>query len=432
LSQPAVAGSSRAGAILQWILVALLIDYTALVHWGIGPPPGGLASNWWEPRAFLITWSPLSPLLQSPARAMVGLGLPAVLLAAGVFLAGRSSVARALALSAVYATVLFVFYGIQAPGAWEFFHWRGSAVMAVLSLCLGFSTAAPFLAKSWLRFGWAVRLLLYLPVALGVITFLRNATGTDQKLRYAISPWPAVPVFGMEVGSLFVFTGLLGVALAIAGIARARAGRIPPVAGALAVPVGLAVPVCILALGSAFSLLPFRLGLRVAIAVATVCALSMAFAAIVRPRDAEALRNRARGLAVGALLIGIPLLAGQAWARWDYYVTREHRARELIDALQAYYAQEELYPDELGELVPAFLGEIPEPSIGFDFLYDGRFRYRSFGTNFLLEFPAPRWVECAYSPPYEDEDEEGDDPDDGAAEDRGESWSCPSRPPELW
>jgi hypothetical protein len=33
-------------------------------------------------------------------------------------------------------------------------------------------------------------------------------------------------------------------------------------------------------------------------------------------------------------------------------------------------------------------------------------------------------VECAYTPPYEDEEEDG--------ETLEESWSCPSSPPELW
>jgi hypothetical protein len=48
-------------------------------------------------------------------------------------------------------------------------------------------------------------------------------------------------------------------------------------------------------------------------------------------------------------------------------------------------------------------------------------------------------VECAYTPPYEDddyEDEEEDAEDSGGASNGDESfdasWSCPSKPPELW
>ena len=126
----------------------------------------------------------------------------------------------------------------------------------------------------------------------------------------------------------------------------------------------------------------------------------------------------------------MPLLTSEVWARWDYYWTREHRAREIINAMEQYVEKEDLYPDELEDLVKAgYLDEIPEPAIGFGFLYDGHFRYRSFGSSFILEFPAPRWVECAYTPPYEDEEEEGYE-DEGDS--LGEAWSCPKKPPELW
>jgi len=67
-------------------------------------------------------------------------------------------------------------------------------------------------------------------------------------------------------------------------------------------------------------------------------------------------------------------------------------------------------------------------------LNNDEFRYQSFGTSFLLEFPSTRWVECAYSPPYEyadDEDEEYPVEEDWGDEVE-EAWSCPSAPPELW
>ena len=63
------------------------------------------------------------------------------------------------------------------------------------------------------------------------------------------------------------------------------------------------------------------------------------------------------------------------------------------------------------------------------------FVYQNFGESYLLEFSAPRWIQCAYNPPYrEDEGEAAEEgaaaePDDGMG--RGE-WSCPSKPPELW
>jgi hypothetical protein len=125
----------------------------------------------------------------------------------------------------------------------------------------------------------------------------------------------------------------------------------------------------------------------------------------------------------------------------DYRRTRDARAGAIIDGLQAYYEREELYPDTLDELVSsAVLGEIPEPSIGFGFLYDADFEYQNFGTGYVLEFHAPRWVQCAYNPPWQDEyeDEEPDvaaEPDDDefeSDESLGGAWSCPSEPPKLW
>ena len=144
-------------------------------------------------------------------------------------------------------------------------------------------------------------------------------------------------------------------------------------------------------------------------------------------------RRRASHLAAGAALVALPLRVGQAWARWDYHRTRDVQARRIIDAAERYLHREGVYPDELDELVTAgLLPAVPEPAIGFGFLDDAVFEYRGFGTSFILEFTAPRWVECAYTPPYrDDEDGEPADPT-GDGDSLGEAWSCPSAPPELW
>jgi hypothetical protein len=447
-------GHERRWELLCWAFALLAVAYAAAVHHGIGPRPMSLHLDWYQPRGFLEEWDWLSWAFEPPRRLFVVLTLPVLALTAAVFITGRSALPRALALSSVVATLLFCFYGVIAQRIWEFFFWRASAVLVLMSLAVGFAMAAPFLAASWLRLGWPLRLALYLPVCFAVVAFIRNATGTDLNLRFAISPWPAVPVFGIEVGALFVMVWLLGAAIGVAGLAWARAGgpRVPAILGGIAL--AIAVPVALLAAGSALSMLPFRAGAGTLLAVAVACALAVALAGTVGVRRrAEALRERAVHLAVGAALIALPLLSAEAWARWDYYTTREHRAGELIDAMQRYYEKEDIYPDELDELVAGgYLDRLPEPAIGFGFLYDGRFRYRSFGTSYILEFPAPRWVECAYNPPYEDEDgEEGEEAVEereadeeleawetadyaapGAGESLGGAWSCPSRPPELW
>jgi hypothetical protein len=299
--------------------------------------------------------------------------------------------------------------------------------------------------------GGPLRIAVYLPFAFGVLAFIRNTTGTNPELRFAISPWPVVPVFGIEVGALFLVAGFSGVAIATAGFAAAgaRTGRGAVGARTAALLLGLLVPIGLLTLGSWLGMFPFKLGAKTMLGAAAFCAVVIAGAATLGVgKDGGALRRRARWIAVGAALAGVPVLAGQVLTRVDYYVTREHRAREIIDALDRYFEREFLYPDALEDLVATEdIEEIPTPAIGFGFLYDARFRYQSFGTSFILEFPAPRWVECAYTPPYVDndyEDEEAyaaegrtEDEDDevtGAESDEslGESWSCPSKPPELW
>jgi hypothetical protein len=327
---------------------------------------------------------------------------------------------------------------------WTFFGWRGSAVLILLSLCVGFSLAAPFLARSWLRLSWPLRIAVWLPPALTVVAFVRNATGTDPALKYSISPWPVVPVFGIEVAAILVVCWLAGAALGLTAVSRARGRSVTAhalrLAGILA---GMATSALLLLAIGWLGLLPFGVDGHTLWPAALICALTIVAASVTDVRSDAVLGRRALQLAVGAVLLGVPLVAGQALARWDYHVTREVEARAIIDALAAYYERESLYPDELAELVEnGQIESIPEPSIGFSFLYDGDFRYQSFGTSFLLEFPAPRWVECAYTPPFEDEDweDEEDAPDVAAepadADEDGptldESWSCPSRPPELW
>jgi hypothetical protein len=413
------------------VLGALLL-YTGAIHHGLGPARLGPDAPWYAPTGFLSEHDLTLALLDPPGLAFVALGLPALLMLCGVLLFSRSALAGALATSCVVATLLFVYYGLVAPFPWQFFGATGSAVLLLLASAIGFSLTAPLLAGSWLRLAWPMRVTTYLPVVLLVIGFLRNATGTDESMPFAISPWPVVPVFGLEVGALFVAVGLLGTAIGVTGIARGADAR---GRAALALAAGLLVPALLLLAGSALSLLPFRVGMRLVVGIGLACAVSIALAATlgVRRRP-DALAARARRIVAGAILLGAPLLAGQAWAYIDYYATREFQAGRIIDALEAYRERETLYPDSLEVLVEAGdLAAIPEPSIGFDFLYDGKFDYQGFGTSYLLQFPAPRWVQCAYTPAMVMEEYEDDEyADEWSEEDLGASWSCPSRPPELW
>ena len=101
----------------------------------------------------------------------------------------------------------------------------------------------------------------------------------------------------------------------------------------------------------------------------------------------------------------------------------------------AHYEREGGYPDDPGELVAlGLLGYVPVPRVGFRFLEEQEFVYQNFGISYLLEFSAPRWVQCAYNPPYQDEDLDEEEPQE-ELDDEGAlpgSWSCPAKPPELW
>ena len=450
-SLPPAAAAGRGSEGVGWALAVASVLYAFLIHHGIGPGPVGVELRWYEPRGFLLQWSWLGWAMGSTPRLIGVLSLPALALCLGVFATRSSAVARAISLICLVATPLFLFYGDQATRVWEWFGWRGSAVIALLACCIGLALCAPMLAASWLRLRWPLRSVVYAPFALGAIAFLRNATGTDPGLRFNLSPWPAVPVFGLEVAALLIAACLLGTAVGLRGVAEWRrqpGGRSRLVIGAL---VGVALPLALLALGSLLSLFPFRVGRTAYAVTALVSCVAIGLASSLGVRgDAEATRLRSLHAGVGAALVLLPIVVGQGWARLDYWVTREQQAREIIGALQTWFDREGIYPDELDLLLKSGdLAEIPRPAIGFAFLYDGEFRYRNFGTSFLLEFPAPRWVECAYTPPFEDEEEdwerapaaaqEGPEELPGAPAAGGEegiqlaeSWSCPSKPPELW
>jgi MFS family permease len=420
-----------------WILTALLLAFAALLHRGIGPIPRTLESNWYNPNTFLLD----ALMASAPGAAMENVGsalallvLPALATAIAVFYTTRSALARMLATSSVIAVAVFVYYGVEAPGVWSFFHWRWSVCVVLFALCVGAALTAPFLAESWKRLGWPLRLILYLPLFAAAVAFERNVTGTDDTLLFAISPWPVVQVFGLEVFASLIALLLVGVAIGLWLVSRGREKSLWSVAALslVAAVVAAAIPTAALWLGSQQGLVPFRAGPALLAATAAIALATLAIAATLRVgRDSGELIGRARIWALGGLLLGLPLLVGQSMTRLDYAITRDARAQQVIDALQLHYEKESLYPDKLEELVEdGQLEEIPRPRIGFAWLSEQDFLYQSFGTSYVLEFSAPRWIQCAYNPPYQDEYEEEEEEED--LEDLGGSWSCPSKPPELW
>jgi len=426
---------ARAGAILALGATAL----AALVYWGLGPRPKGRA--WWEPKGSLaraLAETSLAPVVEETVVALLVFGLAAAALAAAVFATTRSAFARFAAVSSVVATLLFVFYALEASFVWSFFRWRWSASLALLALALGAAATAPLLAAAWLRLGWVARVATYLPLFLLVLAFERNVTGTDPSLRFAISPWPFVQIFGLEVGAALLGALVLGVGLGLFALARAgaAAGAAHWALGAL---VAAALPAGALLLAAERELLPVPAGARAALLLAAASAAVFAVAATawLRGRTDERAR-RALAWSVGGALVLAPIALGQVLARLDYTETRNVRAQRIIDALERHRERAAAYPDKLSELVAAGdLEQVPSPRIGFPGFSEQAFVYQNFGDSYLLEFSAPRWIQCAYNPPYDEyegeEPEDAEDVSDDGAGAAGEgAWSCPSKPPELW
>ncbi len=428
---PPARSETRRAVGTGWGLALGALAWSALLHRGLGPSPGAGEVPWTRPSGFLLEWlasGSLAVLGEDVRLGVAAAAAPAAALTLAVFLVTRRVAPRLIATCCVVACALFAFYGIQAPFVWSFFGWRWSASMAGFAVVVAAAALAPLLAERWLRLGWPARVLSYAPVFAALVLLERNVTGTDPSLRFSLSPWPAVQIFGLEITASTLAALILGVAtgLALLGLAGERAAAVR--GGAALAGAGLAgvFPAAPLWLGSTQGLLPFQTGPRLLGATAAAAALTYVFASW----NAGGGRRwrRCRVWAVAAALLGIPLVVGQALTRLDYGTTREDRAQRIIDALDLHYARETVYPDELEDLVAAGdLAEVPRPRIGFALASSPEFVYEGFGTSYLLEFSAPRWIQCAYSPPYRDEDgnlEEG--------ESLEEAWSCPSKPPDLW
>jgi len=440
--------------VVPGVILLVSVAYAVMIHHGLGPRPElpESALRWWSPRGFLmqaLVGSSWESLLNDRAKGMAVFGTPSLLLLIALWATTRSALARALAVTTMLAITFFLYYALGSGNAqlvWNFFHWRWSGTMLAVATVMGCAIASPWLAASWLRLGWIARLAWFLPITAAVLVIERNVTGTDEYLPFAISPWPAVQVFGFEAIGTTLAAELGGVALALLGLYWLRSGR--RALGLLVLLAGVVLPAGWLALG-ADGLLPFRVTQGRLLGAAIVCVVLLAIAAIGVRFDPERLRRRAVHTAAAGVLLGLPLFVGEAWARWDYTRTRDVYAQRIIDALDGYYAVQTTYPESLEQLVEAkLLDAIPKPEIGFALPGEGEnvFTYQGFGTSYLLEFSAPRWVQCAYNPPYLDEDGEQADPDhapdvaqggEGSTpegkDDLGDgAWSCPSKPPELW
>ena len=127
-----------------------------------------------------------------------------------------------------------------------------------------------------------------------------------------------MPLFGAKIGSVAVLGVIAGMAFATWSFAaEGAARRIGGVVVALLIP------------ALWFKAWHGSFPLRGMVAMTVVAAVFVA-ASLVAGRS-DALSLRARHLAWGFLLALIPLVAGEAWATFDYTRTREGTARVAFD-----------------------------------------------------------------------------------------------------
>jgi hypothetical protein len=401
-----------------WGILALLLGYTVFAHQGLGLAKASARPAWWHPTGFLNDWPIIGPASETWWVGTLIILIPALLMGIAVLIGTRSSIARAIAITCVLLVAMFGFYGYQADGIWEFFHWRASLLFLSLAAVVGFTLASPWLAASWLRLHWAGKLIIYVPLFLLIVGLERHATGWDANMAMNFSPWPAVPVIGLEIGAYTLIGFLFGMAIGVWGLSIFRKNGFVGILG--------------IALGVAFPALWFagRFTQTETTGIITLLVLSailIALGAVTRGEGREhRLRQRALHLGLGATLAFFPLFVGRSMSLADYSASRFVHAQTLIDALHTHYTEEGLYPDELNELIELeYLPELPRPQVGFDVVYAlglskaPEFEYRSLGSSYVLEFVSTEWIQCAYNPPWlEDDGDEGDGAEDSEYEDR--------------
>ena len=418
-------------------LVGLAVFYYHFL--GAGPTPSEKIEDlpWWRPLGFALRldWPVLAPLQEIAAaveqarhegrwepRGLIPLGLfalPPILLGVLGFRLFRSALVRVPVLAASVTLCAFAYYGWLSVETWQDYSWRWPITLFATALYLGVFALAPALLEELRRRPPAVRALGVLAFVLPIYFMSIEITGTNPRMDFNLDPWPVITLYGF-----LLFGLLLGVVHATAGaglLARRWLGG-----GA-----GLALGVAVAAvLAVALRAIPFEQASALRLA-----ALALPAAALV----AWAGRDGARGarastfLVAGVLMLGA-VKAGQWQGEYFQAQARDAIAPSVIAALERYRADQEVYPLELSELVPAYLAGIPRPRVGW-FEGDGEdFTYTDLGDSFLLEFASVLWVQCAYSPAYEGDAEE--DEEEQAEQEEPErleaAWSCERKPPRLW
>jgi hypothetical protein len=426
------------------LFLAALLGVAALYYYGLGPGPTpserSMELPWWRPAGWAqqLDWEALAPLQaigddygvarhegRMEWRGLIPFGLfalPVVLLTALGFRLFRSIWVRVPLAALALTLCAFVYYGWLDPETWRDYTWRWPIALFVTSLYLSAFAFAPAIAARVAR-SRALQATLALGFAASIYLLSTEVTGTNPFLEWNLSPWPVITLYGF-----LLFGLLLGVVHLAAGLGLAVRGRVGGSAG-------LALGVVVAAgFGALLSGIPFEQITAPRLALLALGAGTLV-AAVGRRR--EDVRLAWPFLAAALLILG-SIKAGQWQAESFQAEARDRIAPSVIAALDRYRTQRGTYPLELSELVPDYLPELPRPRVGWHRDPGEDFTYTDLGDSFLLEFSSVLWVQCAYSPPYREEDiaEEGEESDvaAGSEEDRmlEASWSCERKPPRLW
>ena len=447
---------------ILYVAAALVLAVFYYYFLGAGPGPSELPEDleWWRPKGWLMRWDLMLGMAEmadgegasSLAPVLLFCIPPLAMLVTGLYLF-RAALARTIVVWLSVMLCVVTYYGVSAERVWRFFEWRFVAVAASFVAILASALFAPSLLRSLLRIPRTIAALLLLALFAGIFVLQTEITGTNPDMRFNISPWPVITVFGM------LFTGYMLAAFHLSAGAGLWLSSKLPGAGGVAAGAVVAAGLAALGAGLIFTEPPVSRLVTFGIIAAVYMVLARRLASEETPVPASALSRIAAGLMIVAM-IG----ASDRVAISNQVTARDSTARTVLLALEEYKKSKAEYPDRLAELVPDFLNAIPKPQIGLIRQDSDEFDYSSFGDSYALEFASVYWVQCAYSPPYEfatyDEDEE----EEAEEEDRREmdfdedvdvaarvesddektaneslrnaglagSWNCPREPPKIW
>jgi len=345
--------------------------------------------------------------------------------------------------------IAMAYYGCVADNIWRFFEWRFIPVIASFLAVIVSACFAPSLLRSLSKGPRLVTAAVLVAVFAAVFVLKTEVTGTNTDMRFNMSPWPVVTVFGL----LMLGTVIASFHIGAGGALWVRSKR----------PGGLGIAAALLTalvLGGGAALLT---GAPAPLVVSGIALAYAGVALLATPVDGLA-RSGVTRLAAGAI-VAVFIVVSNSFAVSYQKTARDITAKTILVALEKYKSEHTGYPESMKDLVPDYLAEVPLPKIGLIQDFDDTFNYSKYSQeDYSLEFASVQWVQCAYSPPFEfaayDPEEEEELEDDGEAEDwetddRSDvaaaptadqiemqarlqeaglngAWSCATEPPKLW